>query len=184
MLKKDMTKMTVEEIEGAQKGVLPTKIVYNTIIENSFQLWFICSTDGTKMFFAGLGSDQGGTIAWTQLKLAASYINRDEVLKVLLKSFGSQVVLAKMSLFYLQKMLNPMNANFLSTIIVNPSKSFYVPISLSFFKKLANEDSAEIKEIEFELDLKQSEYVTMQFDKDSQRYEFGENEDYISLISD
>ena len=181
MFEKNMEKLTTDEIENSRRGELSAKIVYNTIIDNNYNLWFICNDDGSSIFHVGLtNTNEGGVIGWSSLQLCLRYVNRRVVKKVLLKAFGSSLILSKMSLFHLRNMLNPFNAGVLGTIIVNPCEdNFFVPIPLTYFP--ATGKSKE-EDLELDLDIDDNEYVNVEYNKETKEYETTDNSDYLHLI--
>jgi hypothetical protein len=131
------TKLIQNHKDRHKPGLITTRLTYNNIIDSNYRLWFLSNAAGNALFYIQLeGTDSGCTVAFTEEDIALRYINSDLVRKILLKSFGLSVVLSNMSLFYIQKILNPMNANFLNTVAVNPNNSdnFFVPLQLSYFR--------------------------------------------------
>jgi len=179
MLKKDTAKLTINEIEGSKKGMLATKIVYNTIIENHFKIWFICNSPGNRLFYITINDGVGGTVAFTDYNIAFSALNNNLFKPALLKAFGSEIILSRLSLFYVKEMLNENNVAFLGTILVNPTREFFTPISLHFFSKL---DSLKVNEYEIDLDLEGGDYVALKYDKETMSYLSQENDDYLDLL--
>ena len=118
-------------------GLITTRLTYNNIIDMNYRLWFLSNEAGNALFYIMLdGHEAGCTIAFTEENIGLRYINSEFVKMGLLKSFGPRVVLANMSLFYIQKILNPANATFLNVVAVNPNNkdNFFVPLQLSYFK--------------------------------------------------
>ena len=181
MFEKNMEKLTTDEIENSRRGELSAKIVYNTIIDNNYNLWFICNEDGTSIFHVGLtNTNEGGVVGWTSLPLCLKYINRKVVKKVLLKAFGSSLVLSKMSLFHLRNMLSPFNVGVLGTVIVNPCEdNFFVPIPLTYFPSIQNNKE---EDLELNLNIDDNEYANVEYNKETKEYETTDNIDYLQLI--
>jgi hypothetical protein len=180
MLEIDTKSMPMKEILN-KPGKLASKIVYKKLIENNYDLWFISDEDGEKVFFASLGNVVGGTVAWTTKDLAIGYINRKDIKKTLIRSFGTRIMLSKMSLYHMQGILEPSNAEYISTIIVNPnSKDFFVPIALPFFQKFSSllED-----DIEDELDYSSNQFEICQMKLDKETKYFVEDHDSDDLLN-
>jgi len=169
MLKKNIDKMTIDEIENTKVGTLPVRIVYNQIIDNNYYIWLIGNTDGNKLFFAMLNDIAGGTIGFTDSNLAVNYVNRKDVIKSLLQDFGENIVIMRMSLLHLQHILDAHNATHLATILINPTTDFFIPIALGFFKNLVEERDYKYDE-NLIIDNNDDEYIVLKFDKKEKKY--------------
>jgi len=130
----DKTKMEFKEIEN-KPGVLPAKIIMNSVMKDKFRLWFVGDTMGTRLFTIVMSNGTITTPTWTNYNICKSFINRSNVKMNMLKCFGRDLVAIEMSLFHLQSIINPMNASSLEFLIINPnSKDFFVPFPLFDFR--------------------------------------------------
>ena len=131
------TRLIQKKKDSLQPGLITTRQTYNNVIDLNYRLWFLSNEAGNALFYILLDeSNAGCTVAFTEESIGLRYVNSDFVKMGLLKSFGPRVVLSNMSLFYIQKILNPANATFLNTVAVNPNNkdNFFVPLQLSYFK--------------------------------------------------
>ena len=131
----DKSKMNKKEIEK-KPGVLPAKIIMNTVMECNFRLWFLGDPMGERLFNIIMTNGVSTTPAWTTYEICKSFINRDSVKLNVLKSFGRELVAVEMSLFHLQGAINSMNFSSLEYLIINPnSKDFFIPFPLIDFRE-------------------------------------------------
>lgn len=160
---KDTVSLSVDEIERSP-GTLSAKIIFNALIDNGLKVWLI-SSEAQTFFYVQLQTKEAqepsfATVAFTQEEIALSYVNRNPVQSILLRIFGKKVFIVGIKLTCLQDVLNPLNFNTLSKLIVNPnSKDFFVPLPLSYIKQMVdnkvllydpvNDANMEVTEMEF-----------------------------------
>lgn len=174
MLKKDLSKMTIKEIEGNKRGELPTKLIVNSLIENDYYLYFISNEAGNILFTCILNNGLPGTVAFTESNIAVNYINRNDIKKTILIKLGKRLVVVKLSLLYLQNFMDE-SVTPLNTIIVNPSDDFFVPLPLQFFKSVANVSDSREEENIFD----EPETRVLVYDKDTKKFIDGEREMFV-----
>ena len=134
MWKADKSKMNTKEYEK-KPGVLPAKIIMNTVLDCKFRLWFVGDPMGERLFNIVMSNGVNTTPAWTSYEICKSFINRGSVKLNVLKAFGRDLVAVEMSLFHLQGAVNAMNFSSLEYLIINPnSKDFFIPFPLMDFR--------------------------------------------------
>ena len=184
--KEDLRKWSHEEIEG-QPGKLAAQIVFNKLVKNDFQMWFVGNVDGNQLYTVTLSNEQKAIVAFTDEYIASNYINRSDIIRQVRKSFGSKVVLVSMSLYKIDEIMkNNMTAQVsmgpnvlthqlvkapIETVIVNPNAhDFFIPLNIPYIMQRCNEnedvmefsieDNKETKELSiYEIDTELKKYV-------------------------
>ena len=134
--KEDLRKWSHEEIES-QPGRLAAQIVFNRLVKNDFQMWFVGNVEGNQLYTVTLSNEQKAIVAFTDEYIASNYINRSDIIRQVRQNFGPKVVLVSMSLYKIDEIMkNNMTAQVsmgpnvlthqlvkapIETVIVNPS---------------------------------------------------------------
>jgi hypothetical protein len=167
MLKADNTKMTRAQIEEAP-GELPSKIIFNQLVNNRFRVWIIGHQNGVLFFNVSISVSTNATVAFTTRELAEAYINRKEVRNSLLQHFGGKVMLIHTTVQHLQHILNEQNASFLNNLVINPNPSgeFFIPMSMKHITEMVNKG---IMEFDYAIDA-DYDIIEMVYDKETVGY--------------
>ena len=111
-LELDLRKFSSEEIED-KPGRLAAQIVFNRLIKNDFNMWFVGNVEGNQLYTVTLSNEEKAIVAFTDEYIASNYINRSDIIRQVRKSFGPKVVftvLARVStpfnIFALASLLN------------------------------------------------------------------------------
>ena len=155
--KKDMNKLTYEEIE-AKPGRLAGQIVLNQLYDNDFHMWFVGNTEGNQLYTVTLSNEEKAIVGFIDEAIASNYINRSSIITSINKSFGPKVVLVNLSLY---KIHDIMKNNFMvasveitsntlthqltkhpiQTVIINPNDhDFFVPLNIPYIIKKYTEN--------------------------------------------
>ena len=184
-LKPDLRKFSNEEIEG-KPGRLAAQIVFNRLITNEFNMWFVGNVEGNQLYTVTLSNDEKAIVAFTDEYIAHNYINRRTIIRQINKSFGPKLVLVNMSL---QKINEIMQSNMtasismgpdmltqqlmkspIETLIVNPNdRDFFIPLNIpyimQYYESINNDDI-----ISLGTDEENKELSIYEIDKELKRY--------------
>ena len=199
--KEDLRKWSHEEIES-QPGRLAAQIVFNRLVKNDFQMWFVGNVEGNQLYTVTLSNEQKAIVAFTDEYIASNYINRSDIIRQVRQNFGPKVVLVSMSLYKIDEIMkNNMTAQIsmgpnvlthqlvkspIETVVVNPNAhDFFIPLNIPYIMQKCNEgedllgfsieNSKENKELSiYEIDKELKKYV---FSPEGMTGENPENED-------
>lgn len=184
-LKPDLRKFSNEEIEG-KPGRLAAQIVFNRLITNEFNMWFVGNVEGNQLYTVTLSNEEKAIVAFTDEYIAHNYINRRTIIRQINKSFGPKLVLVNMSL---QKINEIMQSNMtasismgpdmltqqltkspIETLIVNPNdRDFFIPLNIpyimQYYESISNGDI-----ISLGTDEENKELSIYEIDKELKRY--------------
>ena len=184
-LKPDLRKFSNEEIEG-KPGRLAAQIVFNRLITNEFNMWFVGNVEGNQLYTVTLSNEEKAIVAFTDEYIAHNYINRRTIIRQINKSFGPKLVLVNMSL---QKINEIMQSNMtasismgpdmltqqltkspIETLIVNPNdRDFFIPLNIpyimQYYESINNDDI-----ISLGTDEENKELSIYEIDKELKRY--------------
>ena len=184
-LKPDLRKFSNEEIEG-KPGRLAAQIVFNRLITNEFNMWFVGNVEGNQLYTVTLSNEEKAIVAFTDEYIAHNYINRRTIIRQINKSFGPKLVLVNMSL---QKINEIMQSNMtasismgpdmltqqlmkspIETLIVNPNDrdffiSLNIPYIMQYYASINNDDI-----ISLGTDEENKELSIYEIDKELKRY--------------
>ena len=184
--KEDLRKWSHEEIES-RPGRLAAQIVFNRLVKNDFQMWFVGNVDGNQLYTVTLSNEQKAIVAFTDEYIASNYINRSDIIRQVRQNFGPKVVLVSMSLYKIDEIMkNNMTAQVsmgpnvlthqlvkspIETVVVNPNAhDFFIPLNIPYIMQKYNEgedvlgfsieNSKEAKELSiYEIDKELNKYV-------------------------
>lgn len=185
--KPDLRKYSSEEIEN-KPGRLAAQIIFNKLIKEDFNMWFVGNVEGNQLYTVQLSNDEKAIVAFTDEYIAHNYINRRGIIKQVNRSFGAKVVLVNMSL---QKINDIMQSNMstsvsmspngimltqqlvnspMETIIVNPNdRDFFIPINVPYVMEHYKDNEKD--DIEFlDSDEENKELSIYEIDKQLKRY--------------
>ena len=185
--KEDLRKWSHEEIEG-QPGKLAAQIVFNKLVKNDFQMWFVGNVDGNQLYTVTLSNEQKAIVAFTDEYIASNYINRSDIIRQVRKSFGPKVVLVSMSLYKIDEIMkNNMTAQVsmgpnvlthqlvkapIETVIVNPNAhDFFIPLNIPYIMQMCNE-SEDVMEFSIEDNKETKELSIYEIDTELKKYVF------------
>jgi len=145
ILERDNEKMSVDEIEN-NPGRIAAKIVYNTLYDNDFELYYIGSLMGNVLYTAQLNNKNRALVSFTSGSLLQGYVNRPANLPRIKKSFGKKVACVKMAIEIIDSLLKQTELKMkhgmippsgdttqLDTVIINPNhKDKFIPINISY----------------------------------------------------
>ncbi len=154
--KEDLRKWTNEEIES-QPGRLAAQIVFNRLVKNDFQMWFVGNVEGNQLYTVTLSNEEKAIVAFTDEYIASNYINRSDIIRQVRKNFGPKVVLVSMSLYKIDEIMkNNMTAQIsmgpnmltqqlinspIETVLINPnSHDFFIPLNIPYIMQKCDED--------------------------------------------
>ena len=184
-LKPDLRKFSNEEIEG-KPGRLAAQIVFNRLITNEVNMWFVGNVEGNQLYTVTLSNEEKAIVAFTDEYIAHNYINRRTIIRQINKSFGPKLVLVNMSL---QKINEIMQSNMtasismgpdmltqqlmkspIETLIVNPNdRDFFIPLNIpyimQYYESINNDDI-----ISLGTDEENKELSIYEIDKELKRY--------------
>ena len=189
--KEDLRKWTTEEIES-KPGRLAAQIVFNRLVKNNFQMWFVGNVDGNQLYTVTLSNEQKAIVAFTDEYIASNYINKEDIILPIRKNFGPKVVLVNMSLYRIDDIMknnmtiqSQMGPNLLlqqlvksplETIVVNPnSTDFFIPLNIPYIMRLweKNKGVLDLSIEDIELNKGLSIY---ELDTDMKKYVFSAND--------
>ena len=185
--KKDMRKLTRQEIED-KPGRLAGQIILNQLYDNKFHMWFIGNTEGNQLYTVTLSNEEKAIVGFIGEAIASNYINRENIIAMISRSFGHQVVLVNLSLHKIHEI---MQTNFsatvqitpntmthqltkqpIQTVIVNPNDhDFFVPLNIPYIIKKYTENT-EVGDFEIENHKNNKELSFYEIDEESKRYVF------------
>ena len=185
--KKDMNKLTYEEIE-AKPGRLAGQIVLNQLYDNDFHMWFVGNTEGNQLYTVTLSNEEKAIVGFINEAIASNYINRKNIITQINRSFGPKVVLVNLSLHKIHEVMeNNFSASVqitpntmthqltkqpIQTVIVNPNDhDFFVPLNIPYIIKKYSE-KVELGGFDIEEHKDDKELSFYEIDKESKRYVF------------
>ena len=184
---KDMRKLTRQEIED-KPGRLAGQIILNKLLDNNFHMWFIGNTEGNQLYTVTLSNEEKAIVGFIGEAIASNYINRENIIAMISRSFGHQVVLVNLSLHKIHEvmennfstsveitpntMTHQLTKQPIQTVIVNPNDhDFFVPLNIPYIiKKYA--DNIEVGDFEIENHKDEKELSFYEIDRESKRYVF------------
>ena len=185
--KEDLRKWTNEEIES-QPGRLAAQIVFNRLVKNDFQMWFIGNVEGNQLYTVTLSNEQKAIVAFTDEYIASNYINRSDIIRQVRQNFGPKVDLVSMSLYKIDEIMkNNMTAQIsmgpnvlthqlmkspIETVVVTPNAhDFFIPLNIPYIMQRCNE-SEDIMEFSIEDSKETKELSIYEIDKELKKYVF------------
>ena len=185
--KPDLRKWSAEEIES-NPGRIAAQIVFNTLIENDFHMWFVGNLEGNQLYTVTLSNDEKAVVAFTEEYIASNYINRANITKQIRKSFGPKVILVNMSLHKISEIMqNNMTTQValtpntlthqlikspIQTLIVNPNDhDFFIPLNIPYIMQVYNQSDDEIQ-FNIEENKENKELCLYEIDQESKKYVF------------
>lgn len=165
-----MSKNTAEEIEK-KPGRLAAQIVWNTLVDNDMFLWLIGNTNGNRLFTVSLNNGKDGIVGFTDINLTSSYVNRKDIKKNLLGSFGKKIILINMSFKNLLRILTTQTfvgrpTPSINTAILNPNnRDFFIPMDISHCSQLIEQNIET-----FDRDLTDVEFISFTYDNKEKLY--------------
>ena len=186
--KKDMNKLTYEEIE-AKPGRLASQIILNQLYDNDFHMWFIGNTEGNQLYTVTLSNEERAIVGFIDEAIASNYINRSNIIPLINKSFGPKVVLVNLSLHKIYEIMNnnfmvasveitpntlthQLTKNPIQTVFINPNDhDFFVPLNIPYIIKKYTEN-IEVGDLDIEDHKDDKELSIYEIDKESKRYVF------------
>ena len=184
-LEPDLRKFANEEIED-KPGRLAAQIVFNRLIRNDFNMWFVGNVEGNQLYTVTLSNEEKAIVAFTDEYIAYNYINRRSIIKQINRSFGPKVVLVNMSLQKINEIMQnnmttsiSMSPNMLTqqlikspieTVIVNPNdRDFFIPLNIPYIMQYYEEVSKD-DTISLDADEGNKELSIYEIDKELKRY--------------
>ena len=186
--KKDMNKLTYEEIE-AKPGRLAGQIVLNQLYDNDFHMWFVGNTEGNQLYTVTLSNEEKAIVGFIDESIASNYINRSSIITSINKSFGPKVVLVNLSLYKIHEIMknnfmvasveitsntltHQLTKHPIQTVIINPNDhDFFVPLNIPYIIKKYTEN-IEVGDLDIEDHKDDKELSIYEIDKESKRYVF------------
>ena len=184
-LEPDLRKFSNEEIED-KPGRLAAQIVFNRLIRNDFNMWFVGNVEGNQLYTVTLSNEEKAIVAFTDEYIAYNYINSRSIIKQINRSFGPKVVLVNMSLQKINEIMQnnmttsiSMSPNMLTqqlikspieTVIVNPNdRDFFIPLNIPYIMQYYEEVSKD-DTISLDADEGNKELSIYEIDKELKRY--------------
>lgn len=183
-IKKDMSKNTAEEIEK-KPGRLAAQIVWNTLVDNDMFLWLIGNTNGNRLFTVSLNNGKDGIVGFTDINLTSSYVNRKDIKKNLLGSFGKKIICINMSFKNLLRILTTQTfvgkpTPSINTAILNPNnRDFFIPMDITHCAKLIDQNIENIGR-----DLTDVEFISFKYDNKEKLYLEDEQDVFVEDEND
>ena len=188
--KEDLRKWTNEEIENSP-GRLAAQIVFNKLVKNDFQMWFIGNVDGNQLYTVTLSNEEKAIVSFTDEYIASNYINRSDIIRQVRKSFGPKVVLVSMSLHKIDEIMKnnmtsqvAMGPNALvhqiiktpiQTVIVNPNAhDFFIPLNIPYIMQRCNEND-DVLDLNIENERENKTLSIYEIDTELKKYVFSED---------
>jgi len=185
--KKDMRKLTHEEIEE-KPGRLAGQIILNQLYDNKFHMWFIGNTEGNQLYTVTLSNEEKAIVGFINESIASNYINRENIITMINRSFGPQVVLVNLSLHKIHEimqnnfsaavqitpntMTHKLTKQPIQTVIINPNDhDFFVPLNIPYIVQKYTENN-ETGDFDIENHKNDKELSFYEIDKKSKRYVF------------
>lgn len=172
---KDLNKISRDDIVG-KPGRLAAQIINNTLIDNDYFIWVIGNRNGNYLYTVTLDNRQRAVVGYTEFDLLKTYINRQEIKKSVLQSFGKEIFCVNISFKNLARIIgleNPMMAKSTQIpkyVIINPNaKDFFIPFDITYISYLQNENIEDIDK-----DLNEVETVPMEYNSRTKKFEVGE----------
>ena len=103
-LQPDLRKLSIEEIEN-KPGRLAAQIIFNKLIKEDFNMWFVGNIEGNQLYTVQLSNEEKAIVAFTDEYIAYNYINRRSIIKQVNRSFGAKVVLVNMTLLKINQIM-------------------------------------------------------------------------------
>ena len=85
-LQPDLRKLSIEEIEN-KPGRLAAQIIFNKLIKEDFNMWFVGNIEGNQLYTVQLSNEEKAIVAFTDEYIAYNYINRRSIIKQVNRSF-------------------------------------------------------------------------------------------------
>lgn len=158
-------------------GVLPSKMIFDMLAANDYNIWMIGHMNGALLYHIRLSQETNATVTFTSPDIAQAYVNNNAIRKNVLKNFGKKFVLVGTTLMHLQNMINPVNLSFMSNVVINPlaSGEFFIPLPLPYIAKLIEDGILDYdEEDDGDIDL-----IEMIYDRESKRFIPDEEENVI-----
>ncbi len=185
--KEDLRKWTNEEIENSP-GRLAAQIVFNRLVKNDFQMWFIGNVDGNQLYTVTLSNEEKAIVSFTEEYIASNYINRKNIIKQISRNFGPKVVLVNMSLYKINEIMqNNMTASIqmgpntltqqlmkspIQTLVVNPNDhDFFIPLNIPYIMQKFDQ-SNDVLDFNVEEGKENKELCIYEIDQESKKYVF------------
>jgi len=161
----DRKKLTRKDIIS-KPGQLSARIIYNNLIKTKFAVSIISDQTGYSFYNIQVENIRA-TVAYTSRSIAIANCNRDHLRKELYQNFRDNIYIIDTNLLHLTNMVNPINAGYIGTVIINPSFSnSFFPISLKVISELISS-----QKIEYDPEIHSDyEVISLQYNKDIKRY--------------
>jgi len=178
---RDSNKMTREEIIN-KPGYLSAKIVFNTLYDNKFDLFFIGNIMGNSLYTVQLNNNERALVGFTDEYLLKSYTNRNKINNMLRNMFGSKIVSVNMNICALNNLLYGKDNDYenvdLRTIVINPNdKDFFIPVHIdTLYKYIMNNNIIDEDHIDNQ---SQDNLRELLYDKEDKMYLFQEDDNKI-----
>lgn len=191
-MQRDEKKLSREEIIK-RPGELAAKIIYNTLCDNDFELYYIGGIEGNVLYTVQLSNMEKALVAFTDAELLRCYINRKQMIAKIKNSFGNRLASVKISIDTVEKLIKQTDVKVMSglipssgqhkldTVIINPNmKDMFVPISITHTTKMLSKDDDYDNEPNYgELKISMDNVEVLEYDKKDKLYLFIEEQDMI-----
>jgi len=190
MLERDNNKMSHDDIEN-NPGTIAAKIIYNTLYDNDFELYYIGSVMGNVLYTVQLNNKERALVAFTTSELLQSYVNRKQMKQKIKKSFGKKVACVKIDIDMVDRLIQQTSSkielgllppiesgNKMDTVIINPNmKDKFIPISISYTAAMTG-GSKDIDRIHFgdTIKISMEDVSVLEYDKEYDAYLLTEEE--------
>lgn len=187
MLERDNKKMSKDDIEKSP-GTIAAKIIYNTLYDNDFELFYIGGVMGNVLYTVQLSNKEQALVAFTTAELLQAYINRKQIKQKIKKSFGKKLACVKITIDVVDKLIKQTASKAaaglissvkddrgMDTVIINPNmKDKFIPISISYTTSLLGDTQQPFDQLEFDETLKISmeDVSILEYDKEDDMYLF------------
>jgi len=138
-----MNKIAKDEIEK-NPGVISANIMMDVIKNNDYKISIISDVMQNGLYVTNMNNNTRAIVAFTDNKLALSYVNRKNIINTVKIAFGKHLLLIRTSILHVNKIVNMRNAfqqnmtnqqvQSMDQIIINPNYdgSYFLPLSLSY----------------------------------------------------
>ncbi len=189
-LERDDNKISREEIIK-NPGTIAAKIVYNTMYDNDFKLYYIGGVMGNVLYTVQLSNKEKALVAFTTAELLQSYVNRNQMKPKMKESFGDKLACVKMTIDVVNELIKQTEFKIaqgmfpqsipgprLDTVIINPNmKDKFIPISISHTSSLLSKPALEENPFNFgSLKISMEDVDILEYDKEDSIYLFTEED--------
>ena len=186
-LQPDLRKLSIEEIEN-KPGRLAAQIIFNKLIKEDFNMWFVGNIEGNQLYTVQLSNEEKAIVAFTDEYIAYNYINRRSIIKQVNRSFGAKVVLVNMTLLKINQIMQSNTTTSVSmsqngilltqqlvnspmeTVIVNPNdRDFFIPLNIPYIMHHFKENEKDDMDL-LDSEKEDKELYVYEIDKELKRY--------------